>query len=103
MYIKLYKHEHKGVPLSNLWTDIHSITRTAKDPRLYPTQKPQKLLQRILQLYTDEESWVLDPVCGSGTTGFVADKMKRKCVMCDRNPETKEIIQKRFQEAVYNI
>ena len=31
MYVKIYKHEHKGVPLSNLWNDIHSITRTSKE------------------------------------------------------------------------
>ena len=99
MYVKIYKHEHKGVPLSNLWTDIHSITRTSKDPRLYPTQKPQKLLERILRLYTNEGSYVLDPVCGSGTTGFVADRLGRKCVMCDINPEVEDIIKKRFQDA----
>lgn len=103
MYVKIYKHEHKGIPLSNLWTDIHSITRTAKDPRMYPTQKPQKLLERIIRLYSHENSWVLDPVCGSGTTGFVADKLGRKCVLCDINPETSALIQKRFQEKIYNI
>ncbi len=103
MYVKIYKHEHKGVPLSNLWTDIHSITRTSKDPRLYPTQKPQKLLERIIQLYTNEDSYILDPVCGSGTTGFVADKLKRKCVLCDINPDTLSILQKRFQDGIYNI
>lgn len=103
MYIKIYKHEHKGVPLSNLWTDIHSITRTVKDPRIYPTQKPQKLLERIIQIYSNENSWILDPVCGSGTTGFVGDKLKRNCVLCDINIETKKIIQDRFKDGIYNI
>lgn len=103
MYIKLYKEEHKGVPLSNLWTDIHSITRTSKDPRVYPTQKPQKLLERIIKLYSNEDSYILDPVCGSGTTGFVADKLNRKCILCDINPDTLHIIKKRFQDKIYNI
>ena len=103
MYIKIYKHEHKGVPLSNLWNDIHSITRTSKDPRLYPTQKPQKLLERIIKIYSNENSFILDPVCGSGTTGFVSDKINRKCVLCDINTETLDIIQKRFKDANYNI
>ena len=103
MYVKVYKHEHKGVPLSNLWTDIHSITRTSKDPRVYPTQKPQKLLDRVIKLYTNEDSLILDPVCGSGTTGFVADKLRRKCVLCDINPEVYPIVKKRFEDAVYNI
>lgn len=103
MYVKIYKHEHKGVPLSNLWTDIHSITRTSKDPRMYPTQKPQKLLERIIKLYSNEDSLILDPVCGSGTTGFVADKLRRKCVLCDINPEVYPIVKKRFEDTVYNI
>jgi DNA modification methylase len=103
MYVKIYKDEHKGVPLSNLWSDIHSITRTSKDPRLYPTQKPQKLLERIIKLYTNENSYILDPVCGSGTTGFVGDKLNRKCVLCDINGETMEIIKKRFDDKIYNI
>jgi DNA modification methylase len=103
MYVKIYKHEHKGVPLSNLWTDIHSITRTSKDPRIYPTQKPQKLLERIIKLYSNENSCILDPVCGSGTTGFVGDKLNRKCVLCDINTETLDVIKKRFEDKIYNI
>jgi DNA modification methylase len=103
MYVKIYKHEHKGVPLSNLWNDIHSITRTSKDPRLYPTQKPQKLLERIIKIYSNENSYILDPVCGSGTTGFVADKLNRKCILCDINKDTLDIIVKRFEDAIYNI
>ena len=103
MYVKIYKHEHTGIPLSNLWNDIHSITRTSLDPRLYPTQKPQKLLERIIRLFSNENSFILDPVCGSGTTGFVADKLNRRCIMCDINPDTQEIIKKRFADGIYNL
>lgn len=103
MYIKVYKHEHKGKPLSNLWCDIHSITRTKKDPRLYPTQKPQKLLERLIKIFTNPESKILDPVCGSGTTGFVADKLNRKCILVDMNEEVLQIISKRFEDKIYNI
>lgn len=103
MYVKLYKHEHQGKPLSNLWDDIHSITRTQKDPRLYPTQKPQKLLERLIKIFTNENSIILDPVCGSGTTGFVADKLNKKCIMIDMNGEVLPIITKRFNDKIYNI
>lgn len=103
MYIKIYKHEHKGKPLSNLWDDIHSITRTNKDPRLYPTQKPQKLLERLINVFTNEDSVILDPVCGSGTTGFVADKLNKKCILVDINDEVLPIITKRFENKIYNI
>ena len=103
MYIKVYKHEHKGKPLSNLWDDIHSITRTSKDPRLYPTQKPQKLLERLIKIFTNPDSTILDPVCGSGTTGFVCDKLNRKCILIDTNEEVLPIITKRFEDKIYNI
>ena len=103
MYIKVYKHEHEGKPLSNMWDDIHSITRTSKDPRLYPTQKPQKLIERIVKIFTNENSIVFDPVCGAGTVGFVCDKLNRKCYMMDINPEVKKIIVQRFQDKIYNI
>ncbi len=103
MYTKVYKHEHKGKPLSNLWDDIHSITRTNKDPRLYPTQKPQKLLERLINIFTNDNSLILDPVCGSGTTGFVADKLNRKSVIIDMNKEVLPIIKKRFKDKIYNI
>lgn len=103
MYVKIYKHEHKGKPLSNLWDDIHSITRTNKDPRLYPTQKPQKLLERLINIFTNDDSIILDPVCGSGTTGFVADKLNKKCILIDINQEVLPIIKKRFNDKIYNI
>jgi len=103
MYIKVYKHEHKGKPLSNLWNDIHSITRTTKDPRLYPTQKPQKLLERLINIFTNPDSTILDPVCGSGTTGFVACKLNRKCILIDINKEVLPLINKRFKDKMFNI
>jgi DNA modification methylase len=101
MYVKVYKHEHNGKPLSNLWTDIHSITKTLKDPRLYPTQKPQKLLSRLLKLYSNEDDLILDPTCGSGTTGFVCERINRKCIMMDMNPDVLNIIKKRFKNNIF--
>ena len=53
--------------------------------------------------FTNEDSIILDPVCGSGTTGFVADKLNRKCFLIDINQEVVPIIQKRFQDKIYNI
>lgn len=96
LYRKLYEHEHEGKPLSNMWDDIHSITRTTKDPRLYPTQKPYKLLERIISLYTDKGDWVLDPVAGSGTTGFVAKSMLRNVTLIDKNIDAIKIIKNRL-------
>jgi DNA modification methylase len=96
LYRKVYEHEHQGKPLSNLWDDIHSITRTTKDPRLYPTQKPVKLLERLVLLYTDEGDWVLDPVAGSGTTGQACLNLRRNCILIDRNKDATDVMLRRF-------
>jgi len=49
----------------------------------YPTQKPEKLLERVIKASSNEDSIVLDCFCGSGTTLAVAEKLKRKWIGCD--------------------
>ncbi|MDO8407669.1 MAG: transcriptional repressor LexA [bacterium] len=97
LYKKLYKHEVKGKPLSNLWDDIHYITRTTQDERLYPTQKPVALLKRIIELSSNPGDWVLDPVAGSGTTGAAALLLNRQVALIDNNQEAVKIMSKRLQ------
>ena len=97
LYKKLYKAECKGKPLSNLWDDISYITRTQQDPRTYPTQKPVKLLQRILNISTNEGDWVLDPTAGSGTAGVASKSLGRNCCMIDINADGKKIFEARIQ------
>ena len=67
-YKKLYLHESKGRPIQNFWDDIHPITRTELNKRNYPTQKPIKLLDRIIESSCPKGGKVLDPFGGSGTT-----------------------------------
>ncbi len=97
LYKKLYKHETKGKPLSNLWDDIAYITRTTKDERLYPTQKPLELLKRLIQLASNENDWVLDPVAGSGTTGAAALALNRSVTLVDNSKDAERIIRKRMR------
>ena len=96
LYKKLYKDECKGKPLSNLWDDISYITRSQKDPRTYPTQKPLKLLQRILQISSHPGDWVLDPTAGSGTTGIACKTLGRQGCLIDINPDGKKIFEHRL-------
>ncbi len=98
LYKKLYKHECKGKPLSNLWDDISYITRTTKDERLYPTQKPLELLKRLVQLSSGEGDWILDPVAGSGTTGVAASLLNRKSTLIDINPMAEKISHGRLRK-----
>ena len=100
LYKKLYKTECKGKPLSNLWDDISYITRTQHDPRTYPTQKPLKLLQRIISISTNKGDLVLDPTAGSGTTGVACKTLGRNCSLIDINADGKKIFEKRLTEAI---
>lgn len=96
LYKKLYKTECKGKPLSNLWDDISYITRTQQDPRTYPTQKPLKLLQRIISMSTNVGDLVLDPTAGSGTTGVACKTLGRHCNLIDVNPDAKTVFDTRL-------
>lgn len=95
LYKKIYLHENPGKPCSDLWDDIHSITQ-GNELRKYPTAKPIKLLERLIQISTDEGDYVLDPMCGSGTTGEACEKLNRKCTLIDKNTDVVEIVQSRF-------
>ena len=79
---------------------MHYITRTDEDQRFYPTQKPFKLLRRIIAISTDPGDWVLDPVAGSGTTGAAALSLGRNAYLIDVNPETEPIMEQRMARSV---
>ncbi len=69
----------KGVPLNDVW-EIPYLNPKAKERVGYPTQKPILLLERIIEIASDEEDTILDPFCGSGTT-LVAGKLKKRNVI----------------------
>jgi DNA modification methylase len=90
LYRKIYKHESRGKPATDIWDDIHSIAM-GKEERKYPTQKPVSLLERIINMSTDPGDIVLDPMCGSGTTGIAAKKLGRKYILFDNNKDAVDI------------
>ncbi len=69
----------KGVPLSDVW-EIPYLNPKAKERTGYPTQKPILLLERIIDIASDEGDTILDPFCGSGTS-LVAGKIKNRNVI----------------------
>ena len=95
LYRKIYMHESKGKPATNLWDDIHSIAMGSEE-RKYPTQKPLMLLERIIEMSSDPGDLVLDPMAGSGTTGIAALKLGRTVVLIDRNPDAIEIMERKI-------
>ncbi len=96
-YKKIYKHESKGKPCTDLWDDVYSIAQ-GSEKRVYPTQKPIALLDRIIKMTTDVGDIVLDPVAGSGTTGVAASRLDRKYILFDQNIEATKICMQRIAE-----
>jgi len=87
--VKKYLSEMSGIPIRDLWTDINQIQGNEK--LNYATQKPVKLLERIINLFTNEDDLILDPFAGSGTTGRAAKNLKRNYVLFDINEKGKKI------------
>jgi adenine-specific DNA-methyltransferase len=71
-------------PLTNLWDDLLSNNLHAEGGVAFPNgKKPEALLKRIIELSTKEGDLVLDSFAGSGTTGAVAQKLRRPWIMIE--------------------
>jgi site-specific DNA-methyltransferase (adenine-specific) len=71
---KLPKFNNNGKMVFNI-IDWERDTETEK---IHPTQKPVKLLEKLIKIFTDEGDMVIDPVAGSGSTLVAANNLKRK-------------------------
>lgn len=71
-----------GKAISDVW-QIPVISSSARERLGYPTQKPEALLDRIIQASSNKGDVVLDPFCGCGTTVSVAHRLKRKWIGID--------------------
>jgi site-specific DNA-methyltransferase (adenine-specific) len=91
--------EKKGVPMTDVW-EIPFLNPKAKERIGYPTQKPILLLDRIIEISTDEGDIVLDPFCGSGTTLVSAKMKRRKYVGIDVSQEAINLTKSRLETLV---
>ena len=82
-YIRYYLDERPGVAAQSIWTDVLPISPTAKERLGYQTQKPEVLLERIIQASSNEGDVVLDPFCGCGTAVVAAQRLNRKWIGID--------------------
>lgn len=89
----------QGVPLSDVW-DIPYLNPKAKERVGYPTQKPLLLLERIIDLVTNENDLVLDPFCGSGTTCVAASLTNRKYIGIDQSEDAVQLSQARLDNPI---
>ena len=91
--VRQYLDESPGVPLSNVWSDIMQLYGSAgwfakmgTDERVgYPTQKPEALLERILEVSSNEGDVVLDAFVGGGTTAAAAMRLERRFIGIDQS------------------
>lgn len=88
----------EGMVPYDWWDDIFAFaTATRSKERLdYSTQKPEKLLERIIKASSNEDSIVADFFGGSGTTAAVAEKLGRKWIITDMGKPATMIMRKRF-------
>jgi site-specific DNA-methyltransferase (adenine-specific) len=75
--------EMPGTVVGNIWTDISPINSQAQERLGYPTQKPEALLERIINASSNEGDTVLDPFCGCGTTIAAAQRLNRNWIGID--------------------
>jgi len=94
---KNYDEYEKGRVPNDWWSDIPSGGQISRKELLnYPTQKPEKLLERIIKASTNKDDIVLDFFGGSGTTMAVAEKLGRRWISCDLGKLSYFTMQKRI-------
>ena len=81
---KKYMPNPKGTPVDDVW-DIPIINPMASERIGYPTQKPEKLLERIIVGCSPRSGVVADFFCGGGTTAAVAQRLGRRWIACDQS------------------
>jgi site-specific DNA-methyltransferase (adenine-specific) len=95
---KRYLDEGQGVPIGSIWDDIPPIQSQDEERLGYPTQKPLKLMERILDLSCPENGIVLDAFCGCGTTLVAAQNGKRQWIGIDVSPTACRVMAKRLRD-----
>ena len=85
--------------MSNVW-DIPYLNPSAAERVGYPTQKPILLLERIIDLVTDEGDVVLDPFMGSGTTLVAAKLKNRQYIGIDKSVDAIDLAKKRLESPI---
>ncbi|MCA6501678.1 MAG: restriction endonuclease [Pseudanabaena sp. M135S2SP2A07QC] len=96
--LKRYLDEMQGLPVQDTWTDVEALRSWHKELLGYPTQKPEALLERIIQASSKEGDVVLDAYCGCGTTVAVSQKLKRQWIGIDITYQSISLILKRLKD-----
>jgi adenine-specific DNA-methyltransferase len=93
--VKKYLDELPGKPVQSIWTDLIP-PRSSRELTGFPTQKPEKLLERIIRASSNPGDLVADFFCGSGTTLVVGEKLGRRWLGCDSSKVAIQIAKERL-------
>ncbi len=92
---KYYMDEGRG--MNDWWADCSALPQNDRERLGYPTQKPESLLERILNASSKHGDIVLDPMCGCGTAIAVAHRLGRNWVGVDVSPTACQLMVKRMR------
>jgi site-specific DNA-methyltransferase (adenine-specific) len=95
------KAQRGKTPTDVWWLTI--VPTNSKEKTGYPTQKPLKLLERIVRVHSAVGDWVLDFFAGSGTTGEAAARLGRRFVLIDNHPDAIRIMTERLAFAEVEV
>ena len=96
---KVFLDDAKGTPLTCNWNDVSRIGNTSGERLDYPTQKPEKLLERIIKVSSNAGDLVFDCFMGSGTTLAAARNLGRRFIGADVNLGAVQTTTKRLARA----
>ena len=83
--------------MKDVWT-FSAISRWEKQNGKHPTQKPLSVVSRAILASTRPGERILDPFCGSSTTGIAAAILGREYIGVDTEPEYLELSKRRYEE-----
>lgn len=88
--------EQEGIFPRDVWNDIPYIRANTPEYQGFSTQKPERLLRRMILASTNENDIIADFFCGSGTSLAVAEKLGRRWIGCDSNKHAIHMTRKRL-------
>jgi DNA modification methylase len=94
-----YEDESKGRAIGDVWEDIPPLNMQARERLGYPTQKPEALLERIIEASSNPGEVVLDPFCGCGTAIAAAQRLERSWIGIDITHLAVNLIKVRLQDS----
>jgi adenine-specific DNA-methyltransferase len=96
-YVRFHD-DFPAIPINNLWDDTQSGSGMGK---VYVVQTNTRIVERCLLMATDPGDLVLDPTCGSGTTGYVAEQWGRRWITIDTSRVALALARQRLMGAKY--